>query len=176
VAYLTCGTGFGLGFVVDGEPYYGAAGTPPEIGHVRYRDDGPKAFGKVGCFEAFAAGSALSAIAAWRFPDRFGDEPPRPEEISRLAAECDDDAREVLAVNAEAVGEAAALVMDLLAPDRIALGSLALHLGESWQRKVRERFDRAIGTWFRHPVLLGPASLGSDLQDLSALAAAMRAA
>ncbi|RMD75360.1 MAG: ROK family protein, partial [Lentisphaerae bacterium] len=51
VAYLTCGTGFGVGLVFNGKPYYGAEGMSIELGHVQYRSKGPVKFGKEGCFE-----------------------------------------------------------------------------------------------------------------------------
>ena len=40
VVYLTCGTGFGAGFVLAGRIYYGRNGRPSDLGHIRYRKDG----------------------------------------------------------------------------------------------------------------------------------------
>src|SRR4051812_12161459 len=69
--YLTCGTGFGAGLIFDGAIYRGAGGRSVEVGHARYRDDGPAAFGKAGSNEAFCAAEALGRLAAWRFPSRW---------------------------------------------------------------------------------------------------------
>ena len=63
VVYLTCGTGFGMGIVIDGNIYYGAHGHNCEIGHARYADDGPIAFGKAGSYESYCAGSSLGSLA-----------------------------------------------------------------------------------------------------------------
>ncbi len=63
LAYLTCGTGFGAGIVLGGQARYGTRGFSPELGHVRYRADGPDVFGKPGCFESYGAASALPALA-----------------------------------------------------------------------------------------------------------------
>ncbi|MBV8580694.1 MAG: ROK family protein, partial [Candidatus Eremiobacteraeota bacterium] len=68
LAYLTCGTGFGAGLVIDGRARYGSQGFSPEIGHVRYRDDGPDVFGKPGSFESYGAASALPKLARRRDP------------------------------------------------------------------------------------------------------------
>ena len=77
--YLTCGTGFGAGIVFDGEIYHGAASKSLEIGHARFRDDGPEAFGKTGSVEAFCAGASLGKLAAWKFPDRWNTQPSSEE-------------------------------------------------------------------------------------------------
>ncbi len=71
LAYLTCGTGFGAGIVIGGRARYGSRGYSPEIGHVRYRDDGPDVFGKPGSFESYGAASALPKIAR-RYDAAYG--------------------------------------------------------------------------------------------------------
>ena len=89
LVYLTCGTGFGAGIVIDGKPYYGAGGRTVEIGHARFRDDGPEAFGKIGCVEAYRAGASLGKLAAWKFPGRprFRRLPSAEELAERSCAE-----------------------------------------------------------------------------------------
>ena len=169
--YLTCGTGFGVGLLVGGVPHYGARGNTCEIGHVRYRDDGPLAFGKRGCFEAFGAGSSLGRIAAWRFPERW-PHPPGGPELSALARAGDADAADVLAINARAVGDACALLADLLVPEVIVLGSLAAYLGEPWLAQVRRAYEAEVLPSTAAACRIVPSGLGSRLQDCSALAAA----
>jgi len=147
LAYLTCGTGFGVGLVVAGNPYYGAKGAPPEIGHVRYQDDGPAAFGKRGCFEAFSSMPAMQRLAAWRFPVRWGANPPTPKELDKFILQNDPDALEVLAIHARAVGDAVALIVDLLGADRVLLGSASRYLGVTWVDMVRRRAKSQTGYW-----------------------------
>ena len=173
VVYLTCGTGFGMGFVVNGRPYYGAQGRNCEIGHVRYRPDGPVAFGKRGSAEAFCAGESLGRLAAWRFPERWAKQAPRASELATLAARGDRAAREIIAINARAVGDIGAWLADALFPDVILLGSLSRYLGAGWVRQVRAQFVRealpARGTACR----IRAAGLGERLQDCSALVVAV---
>jgi glucokinase len=168
--YLTCGSGFGAGLVIDGQIYRGARGRSPEIGHVRYRDEGPTAYGKRGCFEAFGAGNSLPRLAAWLFPQRFAAAPPAGQELAALAAAGDGDARAVLGQNALAVGDACALLGDLLVPDTIILGSLARYLGPDWMEQVRGRFTAAALEDVSGHCRVVPALLGARLQDCSALA------
>ena len=172
--YLTCGTGFGMGFVVDGAIYRGAAGQPSDIGHIRYRADGPLAYGKRGSLEAFAAGGALARLAGWRFPGRWSAQVPAGQELARLAAAGDPDAREVVRLNAQAVGHACAVLLDILYPDRISLGSLALYLGEPWLQEVRAAAAAEAMPAAAAGCAIGPAILGGRVQDLAPIAAAIQ--
>jgi glucokinase len=173
--YLTCGTGFGMGFVVDGAVYRGAGGRPSDIGHIRYQPDGPIAYGKRGSLEAFAAGGALARLAAWRFPARWSADVPAGADLARLAADGDPDAQQVLRLNAQAVGHACAVLLDILYPDRISLGSLARYLGEPWLQEVRAAARAEAMPAAADACIIGPAVLGGRVQDLAAIAAAIQA-
>jgi glucokinase len=169
IAYLTCGTGFGAGLVIGGRARYGSRGYSPELGHIRYRDDGPDVFGKPGSFESFGAASALPKIA--RLEDPAYDAASGAE-VAERAARGDALARRAIGENARAVGAACALLADLLVLDVIVLGSLAAYLGEPWIALVREAFVReALPHHAAACTLRGPSL--ADLQDLSGLAAAV---
>jgi glucokinase len=172
MAYVTCGTGFGAGILIDGRPLRGLGGMPPEIGHLRYEDDGPAAFGKRGSLEAFAAASALGPIAAWRFPQRWSA-PPTSEQIVELARGGDSEAAAVMRINAQAVAHACTILAEVFAVEMIVLGSSARHFGPAWVEQVRELFlAELLPLW--HPYCrIVPAALGATLQDQSPLAAAV---
>ncbi len=119
LAYLTCGTGFGAGIVIDGRARYGSRGFSPEIGHVRYRDDGPDVFGKPGSFESYGSASALPKIAR-RYDPAYDAE--SGADVARRAAAGDWIAQAAIDDNADAVGAACALLADLLVLDVIVLG------------------------------------------------------
>jgi glucokinase len=173
--YLTCGTGFGAGLVFDGQIYRGANGRSVEIGHARYRDDGPVGFGKIGSNEGFCAAEALGRLAAWRFPVRWPT-PPAPKEIAALAGAGDADAQQVLSLNARAVGDVCAMLGDLLRPDVILLGSLARYLGSIWVDAIRSRFISETLADTSNACCIEPAGLGDRLQDCSSLVVAVAAA
>ena len=168
LAYLTCGTGFGVGLVLDGRIRYGSGGHSPEIGHVRYRDSGPNIFGKPGCFEGFGSATALSLLARERDPAVLGR--LTPVEIAQRARSGDAGAAEIVRQNQHAVGAACALLADLLVLDVIVLGSLSRYLGESWVAAVRDVFAaEALPHHAQHCRLQAPME---NVQDRSALAAA----
>jgi glucokinase len=173
LVYLTCGTGFGMGLVVDGRIYRGADGQPSDIGHIRYRDDGPVAYGKRGSLEAYAAGGALPRLAAWLFPVRWSAHPPAGPELARLAAAGDRDAAQVLRLNAQAVGHACALLLDVLYPDRISLGGLAHYLDKTWLREVHAACAAEAMAGKASARVIAPAALGNAVQDLAPVAAAI---
>jgi glucokinase len=170
--HLTCGTGFGAGLVFDGKIYRGSGGKSVEIGHARFREDGPEAFGKRGSVESFCAGASLGKIAAWRFPQRWAA-PPKAEELAELWQSADRDAAEVIATSARAVGEVCANLGDLLRPDAILLGSLAIHLGRPWVEIVKERFRGEALPDTAASCRIEPAGLGARLQDSAALIVAV---
>jgi len=172
LAYLTCGTGFGVGLVLDGKPRYGSSGHSPEIGHVRYRDDGPDIFEKPGCFEGFSSATALALLAKERDPSDLGR--LLPKEIAERALRGDPLASEIVRENQHAVGAACALLADLLVLDVIVLGSLARYLGMAWIAGVQQAFAReALPANVAHCRIRGSIA---DVQDLSGLAAAIDAA
>ena len=173
LAYLTCGTGFGAGFVFHGRIHAGARGASCEVGHISLRPDGPAAFGKQGSAEAWCAGTALTTLAAWRFPERWAAAPPSGREIGALFAAGDAGAAEVVRLNAGAVGEVAALLADSLGLDAVLLGSLARYLGAPWIAQVRAAFDLRVLPAIGRGCRVEAAALGERLQDLSALAAAL---
>jgi glucokinase len=169
LAYLTCGTGFGAGIVIDGRARYGSAGFSPELGHVRYRDDGPDVFGKPGSFESYGAASALPKLAR-RYDPAY--DAADGAEVARRAAQGDSVACAAIGDNADAVGAACALLADLLVLDVIVLGSLAAYLGDPWLARVRATFAREALPHHVAACTLRAPSL-DNLQDLSGLAAAL---
>jgi len=58
--FLTFGTGFGAGLILDGRLYRGTNVMAGEIGHVRYAQGGPEGYGKAGSYEGFCSGGGTS--------------------------------------------------------------------------------------------------------------------
>ena len=69
---LFFGTGIGIGLLVGGKPYGGAANAAGEIGHTTFRPGGRRCpCGGVGHFEAYCGGRAITERAA----EALGDAP-----------------------------------------------------------------------------------------------------
>jgi glucokinase len=58
--FLTFGTGFGAGLIINGKLYSGTNGAAGEIGHVRLSKKGGVGYNKVGSVEGFVSGGGMA--------------------------------------------------------------------------------------------------------------------
>ena len=131
--FLTFGTGFGAGLILDGRLYEGASGMAGEIGHVRMEKDGPVGYGKAGSMEGFCSGGGLRQLSR---PDT-GHE-ATAWELAQRANAGDAQAAAVLAHSARMLGRGLALLIDLFNPERIVIGSIFAR-AEKWFRPEMEK-------------------------------------
>lgn len=125
--YLTFGTGFGAGLILDSRLYRGQHGMSGEIGHVRYARGGPVGYGKAGSYEGFCSGGGIAQMAG-----------VSARETTARADAGDRTAIAVLRCSARALGSACALLIDLFNPQRIVIGSVFAR-AERWFRPEMER-------------------------------------
>lgn len=180
LVYLTCGTGQGAGLILDGKLYRGRQDLAGEIGHVRLRDDGPVGFHKAGSIEGFTAAKALGDLARIRLSKPHGktvlDATPAEKldgkAVGEAAVAGDAIAVEIVRELGTHLGQACAMLIDLLNPQRISLGSLAVRLGDLLLAPVREQAKKeSIPLAFENCVI-DKAGLGQRVQDLAAIAVA----
>ncbi|MBM4020557.1 MAG: ROK family protein [Planctomycetes bacterium] len=184
LVYLTCGTGQGAGIVLGGRLVRGKQDLAGEIGHVRLLPMGPVGYYKAGSVEGLTSGRALGELAKIRL-----QEPHEPSHLDRLpldqvtgkevgAAAVNGDPLAVRVVQEQAghLGRACAILIDILNPQRISLGSTAQRLGSLLVDGVREAArQEALPAAFENCVI-DKAVLGDEIQDLAALAIARDAA
>lgn len=178
MVFMTWGTGIGGGLVLDGRLYRGANDLAGEIGHTTVLLDGPPCgCGKRGCLEALASGPAIARrarelaqespeSAVWR---RVSPEEVTAQHVVESAIEGDTFARFVLAEAGTYMGIGIANVAQLLNPERVVLGTIAVKAGDL----VLEPLHRAleVHAWGRVCEVLEvvPAELGDRAQDLAAV-------
>jgi glucokinase len=169
LVFLTAGTGLGGGVISGGRLVRGAGGAAGECGHWRIAADGPLMFGKRGSWESFASGAGIAALAAERFPARFAQ--TTAADLATLVRAGDADARAVIGESARALGLGLALLVDLLAPELIVLGTLARHMRDIWLEPAIEvmRSEALPGSAARCRVV--PCELGEAIGDVAALCA-----
>jgi len=132
---VTVGTGIGSGLVVDGRLFRGGFGVAPEFGHMRVVPDGqPCACGLLGCWEAYASGTALTRRArelaiedpsvATVLLELAGGRPEaiRGPMVSDAATQGDPASRQSFAELAGWIGEGLASLATALDPDVIVIG------------------------------------------------------
>ncbi len=172
MVFLTAGTGIGAGLILNGRLYEGATGDAGEVGHLRLRPDGPLGFGKRGSFEGFCSGGGIARLAAamgW----------PQPgatlKDIAEAAVRGDALALKVLDTAGERLGEALALLIDTLNPERIVLGGYFPRCPEL----LLPAMNRALAAEALPSALAGcrivPAVLGETIGSNAAVAVALHA-
>ncbi|HEU4983003.1 MAG TPA: ROK family protein [Acidobacteriaceae bacterium] len=184
VIFLTMGTGFGAGLILNGELYRGANELAGEIGHLRLTETGPVGYGKAGSVEGWASGRgmALHAADAVAAAIESGTHTSLSENhhlqqltaqmVGDAAAQGDAVAQQIIRKTGERLGETLAILVDLLNPERIIIGGLALRLGDLL-------FDPALNSMRREALpqsgktcMVVRAGLGKQIGDISALCVA----
>jgi len=172
IVFLTLGTGFGAGLILDGHLYRGASFTAGELGHIRVSDHGPYAYGKKGSLEGYCSGSGLKKLSAMMFPCRWRDG-ASVKVLADLANNGDEDAIEVFRESGRYLGRAFAIIADMVNPEKIILGSLGFRLGSLIIRPAMEEFEREALAESFSVCQVVPAALGERIGDLAAICAAL---
>lgn len=171
--YVTVSTGVGGGWVLGGRIWSGADGMAGEIGHTVVRPGGMLcACGKRGCVEAEACGPAIARKAVARLEaDAQGGRVLREmvrgrldavtaELVARAANQGDVLALGALRDAAAALGDGVAAAINLMNPERVALGGGVVKAGEAWWATVREAARRAVLPQARVDII--PAGMADD--------------
>lgn len=168
--FLTMGTGLGAGLILNGQIYHGSSDMAGEVGHVRMAEDGPVQYGKAGSWEAFSSGAGLLSLARWMHPEHWSED-LTTRDFLRKVQEGDPAA---LAVTAEAgrwFGRGLAVLVDILNPDMIVVGTLGVVLGDLLLAPAREVVRAEALPRAAAACRIVPAELGSRLGDVAALMA-----
>src|SRR5215475_6174407 len=172
LVFLTFGTGLGAGLIVNGQVLRGATETAGEVGHLRLAWEGPVGFGKAGSWEGLASGEGLVNLASGMFPGRWSGETPIREVVDAMLAD-DPQALEVAAEAGKWMGRGMALLVDTLNPQIIALGALAVALGDRLLEPARRALAEEALPQAVAACEVVPAKLGARIGDVAALMAAL---
>lgn len=160
--FLTFGTGLGAGLILNGRLYQGACGMAGEVGHVRLFPEGHIGYGKAGSYEGYCSGGGIA---------QYGLGSAR--ELADRARAGDPKALEVWEQTGQNLGRLLAILMDVLNPDVIVIGSIYARAGDL----MREACGRVLAAEVLEPNLRAcrvlPAQLGEALGDVAALSVAM---
>ncbi len=183
--FLTFGTGMGAGLILNGRLYSGASDMAGEIGHVRIAEHGPVGYGKMGSFEGFCSGSGIAQMGRTvameliqqgkpcSFCAGIGDmDSITAKSVAIAAREGHEDAVRVYDICAEKLGAGLSILVDVLNPERIVLGSIFMRDSGLLREKMeavlrRECLPLALGA-----VQVVPAKLEENIGDIAALTVA----
>jgi glucokinase len=168
MAFLTFGTGLGCGLILNGRLYRGAGDLAGEVGHIRIAEDGPEGYGKRGSWEGFCSGGGLSRL--------YAETTGRNETgkyICDAAGQGEAEALAVIEQCAFYLGRGIALLIDILNPQCVVLGSIFVRSEGLFRRIMESVIAEEALEASRRQCFIRPALLGELLGDKAALGAAL---
>jgi len=185
MVFLTCGTGMGGGLILDGHLYSGTNDMAGECGHMRLAPFGPVGYQKAGSFEGFCSGGgiaqlgrmkAMEALQQGQAPSwcRTADALDRitTKDLAEAAAAGELLAQEVFRIAGDQLGRALAVLVDILNPEKIVIGSVFAR-SEKLLRPAMDASLKAEALGYAQRVCqVVPAGLGEAIGDIASLSLA----
>jgi glucokinase len=184
--FLTFGTGMGAGLILDGKLYTGTNDMAGEVGHMRLEHDGPVGYGKIGSFEGFCSGGGIAGLAKGIARQRIldGGTPlfcPTLDNLSEVTAKTvgeaaglgDPTALEIYQLVGNKLGKGLALLVDILNPERIVIGSIYSRQRSLLEPIALEELTKEALSGSLAVCDIVPAELGDTVGDLASLSVAM---
>jgi glucokinase len=180
---FTLGTGVGGGIIMDGKLYVGPDDTAGELGHMCINFNGPKCgCGSHGCLEAYASATAIrrevkqalaSGVKTSIHIPEGAEEDFGAKVVYDAAIAGDEFAIDLFRRVGDALGVAAATVMNMLNPEMIVYGGALSNAGDFIFKPLKER---AHANAFKQPAeraQIVKAKLGNDAGIIGAAGLAM---
>lgn len=184
--FLTFGTGMGGGLILNGKLYNGTNDLGGEVGHIRLAETGPIGFGKAGSFEGFCSGGGIAQLAKSIVSGRLRNNQsvsfsPFWEKISEidtkmvaLAAHSGDQvANEIIRISAEYLGQALAILIDILNPECIVIGSIYARNEMLFKPIIERVIQKEAIPSSLEVCRIKPAELGDSIGDYASLCVAI---
>jgi glucokinase len=186
MVFLTFGTGMGAGLILDGRLYSGITDTAGEVGHIRLAPDGPVGYGKAGSFEGFCSGGGIAKLAAQMIKDSIKNgktvafcptveqaDSITAEDVGKAAAVGDPLATEILKISGKYLGYGLSIIIDILNPERIIIGSIFARCRDILQPEAEKVIEEeALPIAARRCSIMTPG-LGEAIGDYASLSIAI---
>jgi glucokinase len=186
--FLTFGTGMGAGLILNGRLYAGASDMAGEVGHIRLEEDGPSGYHKAGSFEGFCSGGGIAKLAADMVREyrKAGKQTAilkiQPDAAKLTAADVglaaqykDELALRILRIVGEKLGKGLSVLIDILNPERIVIGSIFLRQEQILRAPMEEMIRKEALSHNSRACVVVPAGLGERIGDYAALSVALNA-
>jgi glucokinase len=171
IVFVTMGTGFGAGLILEGRLYRGTSDVAGEIGHVRVAEDGPDCYGKSGSLEGYGSGTGIARLAHMMYPSLWG-EGTNVLDLNEAYRAGSREAASVFSRAATGLGRGLAIIADTLNPERIILGGLGMRLADALVGPAKLVFEAESLPEASRVCEIVPAQLGESIGDVAALCAA----
>ncbi len=181
MVFLTFGTGMGAGLILDGKLYSGTNDMAGEVGHIRIAQDGPLGYGKHGSFEGFCSGGGIKRLGenVIREAIENGEETSlknceiSAKTIAIHAKNGDNVAKKVYDICAEKLGLGLSILIDIINPEVIVIGSIYARSGELFDEIITGVIEKESLKESAAVCKIRPALLGDAIGDFAALGLAL---
>jgi glucokinase len=188
VIFMTFGTGMGAGLILNGKLYSGTNDNAGEIGHLRLSDFGPVGYGKSGSFEGFCSGGGIAQLARIKAMEKLQNGIPvgfcksidklysiTAISVALAAEEGDELALEIYNISGMFLGKGLAILIDILNPEIIVIGSIYERSGSLLKKSMMEMISKEALSGSLKVCRIVPAALGDSLGEFAALSVAVNA-
>jgi len=186
MVFLTFGTGLGAGLILNNTLYVGTNGNAGELGHIRLSDFGPVGFGKTGSFEGFCSGNGIAQLGLIKalekaqlgeYPTYFKKGYTQSDVTAKTVADAaragDRTALEVYRTCGSYLGKGLSIVIDLLNPEKIVIGSIFERCHDLLWESARKEIEKEALSLSASCCQIVPAILGEQIGDYAAIAVAL---
>ena len=157
-----------------------------EIGHVRLTASGPIGYNKAGSVEGWASGGGMAQAASERvvLAMEKGEVTSlvgllatsrmlTAKDVADAAQQGDEVARQIIYSSGIRLGEALAILVDLLNPEMIVIGGIAMRIGERLLEPARAAMKREALPAAANACRIVTAGLGESIGDVAAVCVAI---
>ena len=186
IIFLTFGTGLGAGLILDGKLYGGTNGNAGEVGHIRLEESGPVGYGKAGSFEGFCSGGGIAQLGytlalreskRGKYPSYYKPGMNRGDitakSIAEAAEQGDKTALEVYRISGEHLGKGLSVLIDILNPERIIIGSVFARSENLLRQAAEEVIKKEALSGSADCCEIVASELGESIGDYAAVATAL---
>jgi len=185
MVFLTFGTGLGAGLILDGKLYTGTNDNAGEVGHIRLSEFGPVGYGKMGSFEGFCSGGGIGRLAAMMALEKLqigkkvsycrnisAVDSITAKDVADAANAGNEDALEVYRKCGEKLGMGLSVIIDILNPEIIVIGSVYTRCENLLKETMMEFIRKEALVPALEVCEIRPAYLGENIGDYAALSVA----
>jgi len=186
MVFMTFGTGLGAGLILDGKLYAGTNDNAGELGHIRLDNFGPVGYGKAGSFEGFCSGGGIAQLAKTRAMEKLQMgkkvgycsslaeiDSVTAKTVAEAAAKGDELALEVYKTSGTYLGKGLSVIIDILNPELIVIGSIYERAGHLLSPSMLEVINREALPLAQNVCKVVPAALGDQIGDFASLSVAV---
>lgn len=166
--------------------YSGISDAAGEVGHIRLAPDGPVGYGKAGSFEGLCSGGGIAKMAAQIVKERLNEgrtvsfcssiddaDKLTAEDIGKAADKGDALAIEILKISGKYLGYGLSIIIDMLNPERIIIGSIFARCRHILQPEAEKVIAVEALLMAARRCTIMPPELGEAIGDYASLSVAI---